>query len=79
MVGLKDKNGAFVGEFDKNHNLVKDYYYLKNDELLNNSLNINFDSNVDLIKLKQYAKNKDNILPHSLVPLYVKKIEVEHD
>lgn len=79
VVGLKDKNGAFVGEFDKNHNLVKDYYYLKNDELINNSLNINFDSNVDLIKVKQYAKYKDNILPHSLVPLYVKKIEVEHD
>ena len=79
VVGLKDKNGAFVGEFDKNHNLVKDYYYLKNDELLNNKLNINFDNNVDLIKVKQYAKNKDNILPHSLVPLYVKKIEVEHD
>lgn len=79
IVGLKDRNGAFIGEFDKDHNLIKDYYYLKNDELATTSLNINFDTGIDLLKVKQYMKNKNSILPHSLIPLYVKKIEVEHD
>lgn len=79
VVGIKDRNGAFIGEFNKNHNLIKDYYYLKNDELIKSKLNINFEENVDLVKVKQYLKNKDSILPHSLVPLYVKRLEVEHD
>lgn len=77
IVGIKDRNGAFIGEFDANHELVKDYYYLKNDEIKN--MNIEFDKDIDLIKMKQYIKNKDIVNPHSLVPLYVKKIEVEHD
>lgn len=79
ILGIKDRNGAFIGEFDKNHNLIKDYYYLKNDELARSNLNINFDEDVNLVKVKQYLKNKDSVLPHSLVPLYVKKIEVEYD
>ena len=27
IVGLKDRNGIFIGEFDKDHNLINDYYY----------------------------------------------------
>lgn len=77
VLGIKDRNGAFIGEFDSNHNLVKEYYYLKNSEIDNMKIDVIFDSEVDLKKVKQYVKNKDNVLPHSLVPLYVKKIEVE--
>lgn len=77
VLGIKDRNGAFIGEFDSNHNLVKEYYYLKNTEVDNMKTNIVFDSEVDLKKVKQYVKNKDGVFPHSLVPLYIKKIEVE--
>lgn len=77
-VGIKDRNGAFIGEFDSKHNLVRDYYYLKNEELISKS-DIIFDNEVDLKKIKLFVKDKKCVLPHSLVPLYVKKIEVEND
>jgi len=35
ILGMKDRNGVFVGEFDKSHNLLKDYYYLSNKEFEN--------------------------------------------
>ena len=79
VLGIKDRNGAFIGEFDSNHVLVKDYYYLKNEELKNNKVDIIFDEVIDFKKVLQFVKNKDCINPHFLVPLYVKKIEVEHD
>lgn len=77
-VGIKDRNGAFIGEFDSKHNLVKDYYYLKNEELVHKS-DIIFDSEVNLKKIKLFVKDKKSVFSHSLVPLYVKKIEVEND
>ncbi len=77
ILGIKDRNGAFIGEFDKDNNLKKDYYYLNNKELENVNKNIVFDTNIDLKKVKQYVKNLESIHPHSLVPLYVKRIEVE--
>ena len=77
IIGVKDRNGAFIGEFDSNHNLMKDYYYLSNKDLNDNII---FEDNVDLKKVKLFVKNKSGVNPHSLVPLYVKKIEVEeHD
>lgn len=79
VVGIKDRNGAFIGEFDSNHNLLKDYYYLKTEELKISSLNIKYEVDIDLEKVKKYANHLDSIQPHSLVPLYVKKIEVDHD
>jgi len=79
IVGIKDRNGAFIGEFDSNHNLIKDYYYLSNNELNDCSLDIKYDVLVDLEKVKNYVNKLESIQPHSLVPLYVKRIEVEHD
>jgi len=79
VLGIKDRNGAFVGEFDGNHNLINDYYYLKNEELKKTNKEIIFDKDVDLLKVKEFVKNKDSVNHHALVPLYVKKIEVEYD
>lgn len=79
IVGIKDRNGVFVGEFDKNKNLVKEYYYLTNKEFETYDKLIVLDGDVDLLKIYNYVKNKENINPHNLIPLYVKKLEVEND
>ncbi len=76
IVGLKDRNGAFIGEFNEKHNLIQDYYYLSNRELEESNKRIEFEDNVDLLKVKEFVKVRDAIPPHLLKPLYVKKIEV---
>ena len=77
VLGIKDRNGAFIGEFNKNHELLKDYYYLSNQELKIVNQTVLFDDKIDLEKVIEYVKDKENIQPHLLKPLYVKKIEVE--
>ncbi len=77
VVGIKDYNGVFIGEFDKEHNLVGDYFYLSNKDKENYKKEIMLEDNVDLNKVYQYTKNKAGINPHNLKPLYVKKIEVD--
>ncbi|MBE6154337.1 MAG: tRNA (adenosine(37)-N6)-threonylcarbamoyltransferase complex dimerization subunit type 1 TsaB [Firmicutes bacterium] len=77
IVGLKDRNGIFIGEFDKEHNLVDDYYYLSNKEFESFDKNIIIDDVVDILKVINYMKDKEVINPHLLKPLYVKRIEVE--
>ncbi len=76
ILGIKDRNGAFIGEFDNNHELVRDYYYLSNTELKNDKRNIIYDEEVDLLKIKEFTLNRKSTPPHLLKPLYVKKIEV---
>lgn len=73
-VGIKDRNGVFVGEFSNNS---INYYYIKNNEL--EDKDIIFDTTIDLIKVKKYMKDKESINPHNLVPLYIKNLEVNHD
>lgn len=75
-IGLKEKNGVFLGTFDLNKNLKGEYKYLKNTEL-DSSLNIIYDTELDLTKIYNYMKTKKSINPHLLKPLYIKKIEVE--
>ena len=77
IVGLKDRNGIFIGEFDKEHNLANDYYYLSNKEFETFNKNIIIDDNVDILKVINYMKDKEIVNPHLLKPLYVKRIEVE--
>ena len=76
FVGIKDRNGCFIGNFNKNHELVQDYFYLKNDELASFKQKIIIDAEVDLVKIYDSIKNKKVISPHLLTPLYVKKLEV---
>lgn len=76
IVGLKDRNGAFVGEFDRDHHLISDYYYLSNQELEGSNKKILFEDLVDLLEVKKFTQNKEATPPHLLKPLYVKKIEV---
>lgn len=76
IVGIKDRNGVFIGEFNQNHELVGDYAYLSNKEMEQFYQPILLDDSVDLLKIYQYTEKMQSVLPHLLKPLYVKKIEV---
>ena len=75
----REKNGVFVGTFDTNNKLIKDYCYLTNKEYNEISNKDNYYENIeiDYLKIIKYVKNIKLINPHSVKPLYVKKIEVQ--
>lgn len=70
----REKNGVFVGHFNKNNELLENYIYLKNKEYNNYYLE---DINIDYEKIINYVKKISPINPHLVNPLYVKKIEVQ--
>lgn len=76
VIGLEDRNGVYVGSFDKLHDLKEDYYYVKKQDM---SRDVILDEEVPLEKVIRYMKDKEAVNPHLLKPLYVKRIEVEHD
>ena len=78
LIGIKDRNGAFVGSFNRDHDLVLDYFYLSNQDLKKYSEEIIIDREVDLNKVYLYMKEQMTINPHLLKPIYVKRIEVEN-
>jgi tRNA threonylcarbamoyladenosine biosynthesis protein TsaB len=75
----KEKNGVFVGIFDKGNNLLGEYKYLSNQEYkeLAKPENEIEDIKINYSKIIEYSKNIKAINPHSVNPLYVKKIEVQ--
>lgn len=73
-VGIKDRNGVFIGEFNKDYTLKRDYFYLTNEELNNYKENLRIDVKVDLENVYKYMENKEEVSPHLLNPLYVKKL-----
>lgn len=77
LIGFKDKNGMFVGRFDKDHELIGDYFYLRNQELEDYPENIVEDEEINLDMVYQYLQDKKDIHPHFVKPIYVKKIEVD--
>ena len=79
IVGIRDRNGVFGGKFNKEHELIEDYFYLTNKEVESYKEEIIYSDLVDIEKVAMFLKNKDNINPHLLKPLYVKRIEVDHD
>lgn len=75
----REKNGVFLGKFDKNNNLIEDYQYLKNMEYESLTNKQNFVENIalDYERIKKLLEALKSQNPHSVKPLYVKKIEVE--
>ena len=75
-IGIKDKNGIYGASFNKDHELINDYFYVNNydDEII-----IKGDDEVDILKVYEFLKTKPDINIHLLKPLYVKNIEVKHD
>lgn len=77
VIGIKDKNGAFIGRFNKSHELNGDYFYLNNKELEDFKENIIIDDVINLDMVYDYLKDKKDVEPHIVKPIYVKKIEVD--
>ena len=74
-LGIKDKNGIFGASFNKEHELINDYFYIDNYD----NIIIKSDDEVDILKVYNYLKDKKAVNIHLLKPLYVKNIEVKHD
>lgn len=76
FVGVQDRNGMFIGEFDPNALLQNDYFYLKNTELSNFKHSIVTSIPIDYELVYRYALKKEDTPSHLLCPIYVKKIDV---
>lgn len=76
IVALEDRNGAYVGEFDKDNNKLTEFKYLNKSTYeeykQNNDVLTNVD--VDYEVVYEYAMKLDTLNPHEVKPLYVKGI-----
>ena len=79
IVAFNDRNGYFVGKFDNRNKLVEDYFYLTNTDYADfKNNNVVYDNITDINYNEVYKLivDKNNINPHLVNPIYVKKIEV---
>lgn len=85
LVVESDKNGYFLGLFNENNQLINDYFYLNNMEFQNYISENNHEDNyineidIDYNKINEYLNTIKSENPHSVKPLYIKKIEVLND
>ena len=79
MIIEREKNGVFVGNFDKENNLIVEYSYLTNREYeqLEDKSNYYEEIEIDYEEIIKFINNIEGINPHAVNPLYVKKIEVQ--
>ncbi len=79
IVSFSDNNGYYVGYFDENNKIIKEYEYLNNSEYQNllNTEKVYADIDIDYEKIISFAMGKNTINPHKVNPIYIKKIEVE--
>lgn len=75
----KEKNGVFVGTFDKENQLVGEYQYLNNKEYENWKIENQGIEDIerDYESILAFANTIKSTNPHAVNPLYVKKIEVQ--
>ena len=75
-VALPDRNGAFVGVFNKNNKKIEDFVYM-NKTSFNEYVskhNVVYDVLIDYNKVYELIKKIKPINPHEAKPLYVKGI-----
>ncbi len=79
IMGFSDKNGYYIGIFDDEFNLVGDYSYLTNSEYeeFSDKYHVITDIKLDYEKIIDYVLSLDEVNPHKVNPIYVKKIAVE--
>ena len=74
---IDDHNGYYVGNFNSDYSLKKDYYYVNKSELKDKN-NYSYDVTYDYEKIYKYvSEKKEAINPHMVKPIYVKKIGIE--
>jgi tRNA threonylcarbamoyl adenosine modification protein YeaZ len=76
VVALEDRNGAFVGTFDTNYNVIEPLQYLNKSTYAEFKANrdVNVDVNVDYEKVYEYVMKQKELNPHEVKPLYIKGI-----
>ena len=77
LVNIADLKGKYIGYFNKNNEMLTNYIYLNNIE--DKSKYIIKDNKLDLEKIYNYLKNKDNMNPHLVNPIYIKGIDALND
>ncbi len=80
-VAIEDRNGAFIGVFDKDNSKLDKYKYLSKSDYLeykdNNKVVV--DVNIDYEMVYEYTKGINPLNPHEVKPLYVKGISALND
>lgn len=83
LVAIPDLKGKYIGYFTKDNDLLSNYIYLNNKEydkyikdkkeylIENDSFNLN--------DIYNYLKNKEEINPHLVNPIYIKGIDALND
>jgi hypothetical protein len=79
IVVIEDLKGVFGAKFDKDNNIVDEYFYKSNDEyksyLENQDKYVIVNNNIDFNKVYEFMKTKEEITPHKVNPIYIKMIE----
>lgn len=81
IVALEDRNGAYVGEFNKDNEKLCEFKYLSNslyNEYKSTNKVIN-DVDIDYEKVYEFAMKMKDLNPHEVKPLYVKGISALDD
>lgn len=83
LVNIADLKGKYIGYFNKDNEMLTNYIYLNNKEyekyIEDKSKYIIKDNKLDLEKIYNYLKNKDNMNPHLVNPIYIKGIDALND
>lgn len=78
-VAFSDKNGYYLGEFNSNFDKRKEYKYIDNKEFINNYNEYDTNYNINAEEIYKFLINRESTNPHTVNPIYVKKIGVEND
>lgn len=79
-VSIPDKNGAFVGHFDSNYQVISMSYLNKSQYEEFSQQHVVFsDLTIDYLKVYHYIQKLSALSAHQVKPLYVKGISALHD
>ena len=82
-VAITDRNGAFVGHFAVDNNVMEDYKYYNKSEyetLCKNNKVFEEDTiSINYEVVYSYLETKESVNPHLVNPLYVKGLNIRND
>lgn len=81
IVALEDRNGAFVGKFDVNNNIIDSLQYINKSSYIDfkEANNVIVDLDIDYEKVYNYVSKLNSLNPHEVKPLYIKGISALND
>lgn len=81
IVSLKDRNGAYVGKYDRTNCLLDELVYLNNSDYktLCSNEKVNEEVFIDYEKVYSFFSTLDYMNVHEIKPIYVKGISVLND